>query len=79
MKTFEKVYNLVSQIPKGKVLTYKQVALKTKIKDIRVIGWALSKNPDVSKIPCHRVLRSDGTLSPGFSDGGWKEQRKRRN
>jgi O-6-methylguanine DNA methyltransferase len=60
-KTFtQKVYNIVSKIPKGKTLTYKQVAKKAgNEKAMRAVGTILSKNFD-AKIPCHRVIRSDG-------------------
>lgn len=62
-KTFnEKVYSVVKQIPKGKVLTYKQVAKKAgNEKAFRAVGTILSKNFD-PKIPCHRVIRSDGKI-----------------
>ena len=58
----EKVYKVVSKIPKGEVLTYKQVAgLVGSPKAYRVVGTILSKNynPDV---PCHRVIKSDGSF-----------------
>jgi O-6-methylguanine DNA methyltransferase len=61
MKTFtEKVLDVVRKIPKGKVLTYKEVARKSgNINASRAVGSVLKKNynPD---IPCHRVIRSDG-------------------
>lgn len=63
MKTFtEKVLNVVRKIPKGKVLTYKEVARKSgNINASRAVGSVLKKNynPD---IPCHRVIRSDGII-----------------
>jgi O-6-methylguanine DNA methyltransferase len=58
----EKVYQIVKKIPKGKVLTYKEVAiLAGSPKAFRAVGNILSKNynPD---IPCHRVIRSDGKI-----------------
>ena len=58
----QKVYGAVKRIPQGKVLTYKQVAEKIgKPNSFRAVGNALNKNYD-SKIPCHRVIRSDGKL-----------------
>ena len=62
-KTFsEKVYEVVRKIPKGKVLTYEQVAKKAGSgKAFRVVGTILSKNFD-PKIPCHRVIRTDGKV-----------------
>ncbi|MEI6553807.1 MAG: MGMT family protein [bacterium] len=62
-KTFtQKVYDVVSKIPKGKTLTYKEVAKKAgNEKAVRAVGTILAKNYD-SKIPCHRVIRSDGKI-----------------
>lgn len=62
------VYSIVKKIPRGKVLTYKQVAEKIgRPKAFRAIGNALNKNrnPDV---PCHRVIRSDGKAG-GYAHG----------
>jgi O-6-methylguanine DNA methyltransferase len=63
MKNFkEEVFNIVRKIPKGKVLTYKEVAIKVgSPKAYRAVGNILSKNND-PKIPCHRVVRGDGTM-----------------
>ena len=64
----EKVYKIVSKIPKGRVLTYKQVAiLSGNPKAYRAVGNILNKNYD-SKIPCHRVIRSDGKIG-GYNRG----------
>lgn len=58
----EKVYEVVAKIPRGKVLSYKQVAkLAGRPHAFRAVGNILSKNHD-PKIPCHRVIRSDGKL-----------------
>jgi methylated-DNA-[protein]-cysteine S-methyltransferase len=63
MKSFtERVYEVVRKIPKGKTLTYKEVARRAgSEKAVRAVGTILSKNfnPD---IPCHRVIRSDGKV-----------------
>lgn len=68
-KTFsEKVYEVVRKIPKGKVLTYKQVAQKAgSPRAFRAVGNILNKNYD-PKIPCHRVIRSDGKTG-GYNRG----------
>ena len=67
MKTFnEKVYEIVKKIPKGKVMTYKQIAYKLNSKAYRAIGTALKNNPHPIKVPCHRVINSDRTV------GGYK-------
>ena len=58
----EKVYNVVRKIPKGKVLTYKQVAVKMGNPGAaRAVGNALNKNRN-KDVPCHRVIRSDGKV-----------------
>lgn len=60
-KTFkEKVLDVVSKIPKGKVLTYKEVAKRVgSINASRAVGSILKQNFNPN-IPCHRVIRSDG-------------------
>ncbi len=70
MKSFgEKVYDLVRKIPKGKTMTYGEVAKKIgSPKSARAVGTVLSKNYD-PKIPCHRVIRSDGKMG-GYNRGG---------
>ena len=69
MKTFtEKVYEVVKKIPKGKVLTYKEVARRAgNEKASRAVGNILNKNHN-PKVPCHRVIRSDGKLG-GYNKG----------
>ncbi|HLP86725.1 MAG TPA: MGMT family protein [Candidatus Paceibacterota bacterium] len=67
-KFSEKVYEVVMKIPKGKVLTYKEVAkLAGNAKASRAVGNILNKNYN-PKIPCHRVIRSDGKLG-GYNRG----------
>lgn len=64
----EKVYAVVKKIPEGKTLTYKQVAEKIGMpKAYRAVGNILNKNYD-PKIPCHRVVRSDGKTG-GYNRG----------
>ncbi len=74
MKTFtEKVYEIVKKIPRGKVLTYAEVAKRAgNIKAARAVGNILNKNFD-PKIPCHRVIRSDGKLG-GYNRGAKKKK-----
>lgn len=69
-KTFySKVYDVVKKIPRGKVLTYKQVAkLAGSPKAFRAVGSAMRKNPDIKTIPCHRVVGSNGKMH-GYSAG----------
>lgn len=64
----KKVYKIVQKIPRGKVLTYKEVArLAGNPNASRAVGNILNKNYDKS-IPCHRVIRSDGKLG-GYNRG----------
>ncbi len=74
MQFAEKVYFLVSKIPKGKVSTYKAIAKKLGGKGYRAVGNALRVNPNVVKVPCHRVVCSDGSLG-GYC--GVKNSRKK--
>lgn len=71
-KTFtQRVHTVVSQIPKGETMTYKEVAQAAgSPRAYRAVGTVLSKNYDPD-IPCHRVIRSDGTLG-GYNRGGPK-------
>jgi len=63
-----KVFSIVARIPKGKVMTYKEVAKKAgNPAAYRAVGNALNKNND-PKIPCHRVIRSDGKIG-GYNRG----------
>ncbi len=63
-----KVYQVVGKIPKGKVLSYKKVAeLAGFSRAWRAVGNILNKNRD-SKIPCHRVVKSDGQVG-GYRKG----------
>lgn len=71
MNTFERIYEVVKKIPKGRVASYGQVAaMAGNPRWSRVVGYALHSNPDPEHIPCHRVVFSDGRLSPGFAFGG---------
>ncbi len=69
-----RVYDVVRKIPKGKTLTYKQVAKKAgSPRAFRAVGNVLSKNYD-PKIPCHRVIRSDGEAG-GYNRGSQNKKR----
>lgn len=71
-KFSEKVYFWTSNIPKGKVSTYKEIAKKMKTKAYRAVGTALNKNPYAPKVPCHRVICSNGDVG-GFASGTKKK------
>ena len=70
MKNFkEKVLDVVRNIPKGKTMTYKGVAIRAKSRNAyRAVGSILAKNFN-PKIPCHRVIKSDGSLG-NYNRGG---------
>ena len=66
----KKVWKYLKNIPIGKVKTYKQVAIAIKSPNsARAVANACGKNPCAPKIPCHRVIRSDGGLG-GYSGRG---------
>ena len=72
-----KVWKYLLKIPKGKVKTYKEVAIGIKMpKSIRAVANACAKNPYSPKVPCHRVIRSDGTLGGFSAQGGIKKKKK---
>ncbi|VVB56483.1 Methylated-DNA--protein-cysteine methyltransferase [uncultured archaeon] len=67
----------VYSIPKGEVRTYQQVArIIGRPKAVRAVGTALSKNPYAPLVPCHRVVKSDGTLG-NYSGKGGKAGKKK--
>jgi len=73
--TFERIYDVVRQIPKGKVATYGQVAaLAGNRRWARVVGYALHVNPDPDNIPCFRVVNRLGEVSKAFAFGGENRQ-----
>ena len=72
-----KVWSYLKKIPKGKVKTYAQVAKAIgKPKAVRAVANAIGKNPFPPKIPCHRVVRSDGKLGGYSAKGGIKTKKK---
>ena len=72
-----KVWNYLKKIPKGKVKTYLEIAKAIgKPKSFRAVANAVGKNPCPPKIPCHRVIRSDGTLGGYSAKGGIKLKRQ---
>ena len=77
MAVFEKIYEVVCNIPEGKVATYGQVAmLAGNPRWSRVVGYALHKNPAFGVIPCHRVVNRDGKTAESFAFGGGDIQRQ---
>ena len=73
----QRIYEVVRQIPRGKVASYGQVAmLAGNPRGARGVGFALHRNPQPGVIPCHRVVFKDGSLCTGFAFGGEGEQRR---
>ena len=74
--SYEKIYEVVKQIPRGQVATYGQVAaLAGNNRWARVGGYALHVNPDPEGIPCYRVVNKEGRLSDAFAFGGVNRQK----
>ena len=73
--SFEKIYEIVRQIPAGKVATYGQIAALAGNRSwSRVVGFALHVNPDPAGIPCCRVVNRKGEVSEAFAFGGGNRQ-----
>ncbi|OGK17093.1 hypothetical protein A2774_01930 [Candidatus Roizmanbacteria bacterium RIFCSPHIGHO2_01_FULL_39_12c] len=73
----EKVYEICRNIPKGKVVTYGQLAkLAGKQKAARAVGAYMRMNPDAPATPCHRVVASNGSLTGYSGPGGLAAKRK---
>ena len=71
-----KIWAYLRKIPRGSVRTYSQVAKDIgKPLAIRAVANAIGKNPYAPKIPCHRVIRSDGSLGGYSGKGGLKTKR----
>ncbi|MBM6774158.1 MGMT family protein [Olsenella profusa] len=75
---FERVYDVVRQIPAGRVASYGQVArMLGEPRKARFVGFAMHASPGMAGgVPCHRVVFADGRLAPGFAFGGPGEQRR---
>ena len=72
---FERIYQVVCAIPRGKVSTYGAVAARAgNPRWSRVVGYALHVNPRPGEIPCHRVVNRFGHTSPAFAFGGQDRQ-----
>jgi len=64
----KKCYELLSQIPAGRITTYKEIAKKLNSKAYRAVGSLIGKNPNAPQVPCHRVVKSDGRVG-GYAFG----------
>ena len=62
------VWNKIATIPEGKVMTYQELAIKIgHPKSFRAVATACGKNPFIPEIPCHRVVRKDGSFKGGIN------------
>ena len=77
MNTFDKIYEQVRRIPRGKVATYGQIAtLAGNPHWSQIVGYALHANPEPGVIPCHRVVNRFGGVTSAFAFGGEDRQRE---
>lgn len=71
MGSYEKIYQVVRQIPGGKVATYGQIATLAGLpRQARLVGYAMHKVPEGSDIPWHRVINSKGEISK-YGEDEW--------
>ncbi|MBI5036581.1 MGMT family protein [Candidatus Micrarchaeota archaeon] len=73
MSFAERVYLACARIPKGRVSTYGEIARALGCRAYRAVGNALNKNPFSPEVPCHRVVKADGSLG-GFARGARKKK-----
>jgi methylated-DNA-[protein]-cysteine S-methyltransferase len=69
----EQVWELCKKVPRGNVTTYKELAHALGTKAYRAVGNALNRNPYAPIVPCHRVVKSNGSLG-GFAKGQEKKK-----
>lgn len=70
----QKVWAITARIPRGRIVTYGDIARAMGTKAYRAVGNALNRNPYSPAVPCHRVVGSDGSLT-GFAGGIDKKRR----
>lgn len=76
LNSYQRIYEVVARIPRGKVCTYGQVAvIAGNPRWARVVGYALHVNPDPDTVPCYRVVNRFGEVSRAFAFGGENRQR----
>ena len=73
-KTFNsRCYEILRKVPRGKITTYKELAKAIGVsRGARAVGNAMNKNPYAPKVPCHRVIKSNGEIG-GFAYGTKKK------
>ncbi len=73
----QKVFSILRSLPAGKATSYRALAQKAGLKSPRQVGPILRMNRDAEKVPCFKVVHSDGTLASGYKFGGPAEQARR--
>jgi len=73
---YEKVYEKLKKVPKGKVVTYKILAKALNSKAYRAVGTAMRKNPYAPLVPCYRVVKTNGEIGNFSGKGGVKAKIK---
>ncbi len=68
----QRVWYTLTKIPKGCVTTYGLIAKHLNTKAVRAVASAIGKNPNAPKVPCHRVILSDGSIGKYSGVGGVK-------
>jgi methylated-DNA-[protein]-cysteine S-methyltransferase len=68
----DKCYELLKKVPRGKVVTYKEIGRKLRSKAYRAVGNAMNHNKDLKNIHCYRVIKSDGNIG-GYALGAKKK------
>lgn len=72
----ERVFAIVSRIPRGRVATYGQIA-RMEGTHPRYVGYVLHQNKDPQNVPCHRVVNAKGNVAVGYAFGGKYAQQKK--
>ncbi|MBS3072972.1 MGMT family protein [Candidatus Pacearchaeota archaeon] len=62
MELKQKIYSKLKQVPKGKVITYKELAKSVDSKAYRFVGQCMAQNTNLENIPCYKVVKSDGQI-----------------
>ena len=75
-KLYQKIWDVIEQIPIGKVATYGQIARIAGMgAHARIVGYALNNLPPSSNVPWHRVINAQGKISLSRADGGYQLQK----
>ncbi len=73
---FKRVYDIVAMVPEGKVATYGGIGkILGYPRGAKIVGWAMRSVPEDLDLPCHRVVKATGELSPDYVFGAYEIQR----